>query len=728
MLSLCKILSNHKSSVSLIMELLLSNNFHMNIRFTFLLICLLPIQLFSQSNLSIEDYMSGKYHVNKPEEIQWIPGTRNFSFILDNALQIKNADSVKTIVTLPIDTLWKRLGNFNKKFPEYKWIDSSTIVFQIDSSIYVYNNTLNHLTKSFHLPFKAENIDIDKSLNIAYTIGNNLFVMDTSGKKNQVTNNISCVTSGGKYVFREEFGTTKATFWSPDGDALAYYSNNELKVKSYPRLDFSDDFVKESTLKYPFAGGANQLVTIYTYNLKTKKRTRLLTGEVDHFLTNITWSPDGQHLYLFDVNREQSQYTLRRFDVKTGNRDKNIVTEKSKKYVEPVNPIYFINHTSFLYVSRTDGYNKIYWYQNDTLSIKAITKPSMEVNEVLGIENHYVYYSAIDQQRPLEEHLFKTQIETGNTLQLSTETGVHSGIFNESNGLILDGYSSLTNPGTLEICDIKNKTRKTVFTVENPFTNINFPTTDLLTIKAADDSTLLYGSIIKPAHFDTIKCYPVIVNVYGGPHIQMVRNEWMLGNGFTPYYLASKGFIVFILDSRGSSNRGLAFESCTWHKLGTIETADQLKGVEYLKKQSYIDSNRIGLYGESFGGFMTLTLMEQAPTIFKVGVCGSPVTDWKYYEVMYGERYMGTPQSNPLGYATSSTVNKAKNITGKLLLTNGGLDHITVINNSMAFLDECIKNNIQIDYFLYPNHDHHVIGKDRIHFLYKISNYFIGNL
>jgi len=700
----------------------------MSIRIIIFITLLFPITLFSQTELSIEDYISGKYHINKPEQIQWIPQTQNFSYILDNSFYIKNADSSKTIFSLTLDSLGKRLGYFSKKIPEYSWIDSSNISFQIDSLILVYNKTLDRITKSYHLPNKAENIDVDISLNIAYTIGNNLYVMDSSGKQNQITNNISCVSSGGKYVYREEFGTSKATFWANDGDALAYYSNNELKIPSYPRIDFSGEFAKTSTLKYPFVGASNQLVTIYIYNLKTKKRIRLNTGEIDHYLTNITWSPDNQFIYLFDLNREQSQYTLKRYDIKTGNLDKNIVTVKSKKYVEPVNPIYFINASSFLYVDRTSGINQLFWYQNDTLPIKVITKPTMEVNEVYGIENHYVYYSAIDQQRPLEEHLYKTQIETGNTLQISAEAGVHSGILNKSNGLILDEYSNLFKTYTLDICDIKNKTRKTIITTSNPFSTIHFPTTELITIKAADDSTILYGSLIKPANYDTTKRYPVIVNVYGGPHIQMVRNEWLLGNGFTPFYLASKGFIVFILDSRGSSNRGLDFENCTWHKLGTIETADQLKGVEFLKEQSFIDSNRIGLYGESFGGFMTLTLMEQAPKIFKVGVCGSPVTDWKYYEIMYGERYMGTPQSNPTGYENASTINKVKNITGKLLLTNGGIDHITVINNSMAFLDECISNNVQLDYFLYPNHDHHVLGKDRIHYLYKISNYYLNNL
>ena len=700
----------------------------MNVRLIILFSILLPLQLFSQSDLSIEDNSAGKYHTNIPEYIQWIPGTRNFSYILNDVLYIKSADSAKTISILSNDSLMRRGKLVNKKFPDYMWIDSSSIVFQIDSSIIVYNNLQKQVSRRIHLPSKAENIDIDVSLNIAFTIGNNLYVIDSTGKQNQVTNNISCVTSGGKYVFREEFGTSKATFWNPDGDELAYYSNNELKVPSYPQLDYSNEFVKTKTLKYPFAGGANQLVTLYVYSLKTKKRVRLNTGEVDHYVTNITWSPDGQFVYLFDLNREQSEYTIRRYNIRTGNRDKNFVTVKSKKYVEPLNPLYFLNNSSFLYVDRTQGINQIYWYQNDSLPIKAITKTSMEVNQVLGIENHFIYYSAIDQQRPLEEHLYKTQIETGNTFQLSTEPGVHSGILNENNGLVIDGYSSLTKTYSLDICDIKNKSRKTIFTAENPFTSINFPTTELISIKAADDSTLLYGSIIKPPHFDSTKRYPVIVNVYGGPHIQMVRNEWLLGNGFTPYYLASKGFIVFLLDNRGSANRGLAFENCTFHSFGTIETADQLKGVEYLKKQPFIDSNRIGLYGESFGGFMTLTLMEQAPNTFKAGVCGSPVTDWKYYEVMYGERYMGTPLTNPEGYNKASTLNKVAQIKGKLLLTNGGLDHITVINNSMAFLDECIKNNVQIDYFLYPNHDHHVIGKDRVHFLYKISNYFINNL
>jgi len=701
----------------------------MNIRFASLLLFLLPFQLFAQNNLSVEDYMSGKYHVTKPESIQWLPKTRNFSYIQDNTFYIKNADSSGLISVLPVDTLWRRLGNFNKKFPEYVWLDSVNVVFQIDSTIYLYNRYLSKTIKTYHLPSKADNVDVDYSFNIAYTISNNLYVIDSTGKPSQVTNNISCVTSGGKYVFREEFGTTKSTFWSPEGESIAYYSNNELKIPSYPRLDFSNEFVKENTIKYPFAGAANQVVTVYVYNLKTKKRVRLNTGEIDHYLTNITWSPDGDYVYLFDLNREQTECTLKRYNVKTGNLDKEFFNEKNKRYVEPTSPVYFTGKgSSFLYLSHQTGYNQIFLYSNDSISIKQITKQTMEVSGIIGIVNQSVYYSAIDQQRPLEEHLYKTDIINGNTILLSSEAGVHNGILNEQNGLILDEYSNLTTPYSLEICDIKNKSRKTIFTAENPYTTVSMPITEMVNIKAANDSTTLYGCFIKPAHLDSTKRYPVIVNVYGGPHVQMVRNQWLLGNGFIPYFLASKGFVVFLLDSRGSANRGFEFESCIHDQLGTIETADQLRGVQFLKKQKDIDSTRIGVYGESYGGFMTLTLMEQAPQIFKAGVCGSPVTDWKYYEVMYGERYMGTPQSNPQGYLNSSTINKAKNIQGKLLLINGGLDHITVINNSMAFLNECIKNNVQIDYFLYPNHDHHVLGKDRTHFLYKLSNYFLNNL
>ena len=672
--------------------------------------------------------MSGKYRLNKPENIQWIPGTKNISYTLGNAILTKTADSLTQRTILTIDSIAVLFKTSNPKVPEYFWLDSSTFAMQLDSTIIFYNYTQHKQIRRLNLPYNADNIDIDNSKQIAFTIGNNLVIMDSLGKQSKVTNNISCVTSGGKYVYREEFGTKKATFWSPDGESLAYYSNNELKIPSYPRLEYTSEFAKVNTIKYPFVGEANQLVTVYVYNIALKKRVRLNTGEIDHYLTNITWSPDGQYIYLFDLSRNQKECTLKRYNVKTGNLDNEFFTEKNDKYVEPLYPLYFTSNSSFLYVSRKSGYNQIYYYRNDSFPVNSITKQTMEVHEIIGIENQCVYYSAIDQNRPLEEHLFKTDITSGITKQLSSETGVHAGILNESNGLLLDEYSNIACPYNLDIFNEKNKVRKTVFSLDDPFKLVDFPYSEFISIPAADDSTRLYGCLIKPCHYDSSKKYPVIVNVYGGPHVQMVKNEWLLGNGFIPYYLASKGYIVFMLDNRGSANRGLAFENCTHLTLGNIETADQLRGIQFLKKHPSIDTNRIGVYGESFGGFMTLTLMEQAPQIFKVGVCGSPVTDWKYYEVMYGERYMGTPQTNPLGFNNSSTINKVKNIKGKLLLINGGLDHVTVINNSMAFLNECIKNNVQIDYFLYPNHDHHVMGKDRTHFLFKMSNYFLNNL
>jgi dipeptidyl-peptidase-4 len=246
----------------------------------------------------------------------------------------------------------------------------------------------------------------------------------------------------------------------------------------------------------------------------------------------------------------------------------------------------------------------------------------------------------------------------------------------------------------------------------------------VFTIKAADDKTDLYCRLIKPLNFDPSKKYPAIVYVYGGPHAQLVEDSWLGGTSLWDFYMAQKGYVIFTVDNRGSSNRGLEFENIIHRNLGITEMEDQLKGIEYLKNLGYVDMDRIGVTGWSYGGFMTISLMTHYPEVFKVGVAGGPVIDWKYYEVMYGERYMDTPDENPDGYEKTSLLNYAKELKGRLLIIHGAIDNTVVWQHSLTFLEECIKNKILVDYFVYPRHEHNVSGIDRLHLMRKITQYF----
>jgi dipeptidyl-peptidase-4 len=257
----------------------------------------------------------------------------------------------------------------------------------------------------------------------------------------------------------------------------------------------------------------------------------------------------------------------------------------------------------------------------------------------------------------------------------------------------------------------------------NPLKDYKMPAMSIFTIKAKD-STDLYCRLIKPTDFDPAKKYPVIVYVYGGPHDQMITDSWLGGTGMFLHYLATKGYVVFTLDNHGSANRGLAFEQATFRNLGAIELEDQMLGVDYLKKLPFVDTSRIGVHGWSYGGFMTVSLMLKQSNTFKVAVAGGPVIDWKFYEVMYGERYMDTPDENPLGYDNANLLNYAKNLKGKLLIIHGTADPTVVWQNSLSFVRKCIDEGVQLDYFVYPEQEHNMTGKDRVHLNHKIENYF----
>ena len=316
----------------------------------------------------------------------------------------------------------------------------------------------------------------------------------------------------------------------------------------------------------------------------------------------------------------------------------------------------------------------------------------------------------------------------GKQKQLTTGAGTHSVMFNSDYSLMYDGMSSFTVPFKEEIIDVaKGKVKRTILTSTNPLTNINIGTVDYGTIKAGDNKTDLYYRLVKPSNFDATKKYPVLVYVYGGPHAQMITNSWLGGTSGWMFWLAEQGYLVYTVDNRGSANRGFEFESVIHRNVGNAEIEDQMAGVKHLKSLPYVDGDRLAVHGWSFGGFMTSSLMLREPGTFNVGVAGGPVTDWKYYEAMYGERYMDQPSENPEGYKNSSLMTYAADLEGKLLLIHGTSDNVVVMQHSMSLIQAFVNEGIQMDFFPYPMHEHNVRGKDRVHLMRKVLDYVMIN-
>ena len=564
----------------------------------------------------------------------------------------------------------------------------------------------------------------------AYVEDDQLFIADGQGKKHQLSTDGSREIFYGQSVHRNEFGIEKGTFWSPDGQHLAFYRMDQSMVTDYPQVDIFPRSASYEPDKYPMAGMTSHKVTVGVYDLGTQKTVYLQTGDpTNRYFTNIAWSPDSKTIYMFELNREQNDCRLVSYDATTGAKKAELYRETSDKYVEPLHPIQFLPWDSNLFVmqSQRDGYNHLYLYNKKGEMVKQLTKGVWVVMDVLGFnQKDKSIIIASNEKHALQSNLYAVNIKTLKRTLLDNGEGVHWGKLSSSGTKLYEKYSTPTTPNTVNAIEISNFKPRTsnLLTAEDPWKDYVQPIFESGSIKAADGVTDLYWRMVKPHDFDITKKYPTVVYVYGGPHAHNVDASWHWASRSWETYMAQKGYIVFILDNRGSENRVLDFELATFHQLGQIEMQDQMKGVEYLRTLPYIDMNRLGVHGWSFGGFMTISLITNYPDVFKVGVAGGPVIDWKWYEVMYGERYMGTPQNNPEGYAKTSLINKAKDLKGKLQIITGYNDNTVVPQHCLSFLDACIKAGTQPDFFAYPGEEHNMRGHASVHLHERITQYF----
>lgn len=562
----------------------------------------------------------------------------------------------------------------------------------------------------------------------AFNEKNNLGIISPEGIVTLITKDSDPDIVNGQSVHRNEFGINKGTFWSPSGNNLAFYRMDQRMVTDYPLVNVDARCARVEPIKYPMAGMKSHEVTVGVYNLATGKTTFLKTGTPkDKYLTNIAWSPDEKSIYIAEVNRDQNICKLNRYNASTGKLEATLFTETHPKYVEPQYPMLFLKNEpeKFIWQSMCDGYNHLYLYDTTGKKLKQLTSGPWVVTDVLGfdVKGENIYYLSTEVS-PLDRHLYKLNLKNGKKERLTGEEGVHNVQLSATGDYFIDNYSSQNNPRKINITDTKKANSLHLLTASNPYKNYKMPGIKVGTIKAADGVTDLYYRMITPPDMDPEKKYPAVVYVYGGPHAQLITNNWMAGGGGWFTYMAQRGYVIFTVDSRGSANRGAEFENVIHRNLGVNEMADQVKGVEFLKSHPFVDGTRIGVHGWSYGGFMTTNLILTYPDLFKVAVAGGPVIDWSYYEVMYGERYMDTPQDNPEGYKRANLKNKAGNLKGHLLLIHGDIDPVVVWQHTLSFVEACVNARTYPDYFVYPRHEHNVIGKDRPHLHEKITRYF----
>jgi len=660
---------------------------------------------------------------------QWIPFTENYTYIAGyTKLMQASLSNTKANQILSIEEVNKILNSKLNWFSGFEWKDTSTFYVNDGAKFYSFNIKSKTGKLITDLGENTENATFQSSKEtIAYTIENNLFVNLSDGKKIAITEETDKNIISGQTYARSEFGIHNGIFWSPKGSLVAFSQKDESEVADYPLLNINTTPGSLTSIKYPMTGQKSEKPKIGIYNFSTKSTVFILPqGKSDDYLTNVTWTPDEKFIIIAEVNREQNHMWLNKYDASTGKLIKTLFEETNDKWVEPEHPVFFPSETSsnFVWISERDGFNNIYYYDIEGKLIKKLTANKFVVkNIVQSINNGTEIVFAATGESPLNTMYYAVNL-SGKQRLLTTESGTHSISINSNGKWFFDEYSNHTTPSKSIVTQLNGKKSIVLLESSNKLAEYKIGETEIGSIKN-DVGTTLHTRLIKPSNFDSTKKYPVLVYVYGGPHDQMITNEWLDGSDLWMHWMAEQGYLVFTLDNRGSGERGFEFENVIHRQCGTVEMEDQIAGANYLKSLPYVDGNRLAVHGWSYGGFMTTSLMLRNADVFQVGVAGGPVTDWKYYETMYGERYMDKPEENPEGYKQANLMNHASKLKGDLLLIHGTADDVVVLQHNYALVKKFVEIGIQMDYFPYPMHKHNVYGKDRVHLMTKVLNYVI---
>ena len=704
-----------------------------------ILVLLFGFQLVAQQKeLTVEDanYMNPEVYPVRISQLNWMQTLDYYTYQKDNAIFMVSAKRGTEKLLLDLDILNGDLQRNKldsvKRLPQIKFEDKDNCSFKTKGNYYNYQLSTNSIVNVNSVEKDAENIDVSSSADrIAYTKENNLYI-SVNGKSKQITFDTEKGIVNGQTVHRVEFGISTGTFWSPDGSKLAFYRKDETMVEDYPIVNIDTDIATVENIKYPMAGRASHHVTLGVYDLKTGETVFMQTGTpADQYLTTVTWGPASDVIYISLLNRDQNHLKLNKYNAGSGELIKTLFEEKHDKYVEPENPLFFngANPDQFVWISERSGFMHLYLYDTEGNLIKQLTDGDWMVTAFKGFygKNSEKVYFMATKDGFLQNNLYSAEIQSGEIVRITPEHGTHGVKISTDGKYIIDAFSNTEHGRKYVLLTSQGKVKRVIKEANNALAEYNLGETKLLELKA-DDGTILQSRIILPPNFDETKKYPVFVYVYGGPHAQLITDSWLSGAGLFLNWMATKGYIVFTVDNRGSANRGRDFEQAIFRNCGTVEVADQMVGVNYLKSLPYVDADRIGVDGWSYGGFMTISMMLDHPEVFKVGAAGGPVIDWKYYEVMYGERYMDMPQTNEEGYKNASLLNKVDKLQGKLLIFHGTSDPTVVWQNSLQFLKKSVEQGILVDYFVYPGHGHNVRGKDRLHLYRKIEQYFRENL
>jgi dipeptidyl-peptidase-4 len=646
------------------------------------------------------------------------------------------ADKLETI--LPVDTSrpTQATGLGRRAPSQYQWApDGAGILFQGPTALAWLD--VKSQTRRTLVSGKATLADPKISpdgRNVSFVRDHNLWLVNLAdGKERAISQGGTEEIRKGEldWVYPEELEIKTAYWWSPDSSSIVYLEMDERKVSQYPLVDFSSPSGEAEMERYPTAGGGNPIVRVFVASLTGGEPRTMVTGaETDIYIARVNWLTDSKHLAIQRLNRAQTALDLLIADSTTG-KARAVLSENDANWINVSDDLYFLKDSKrFLWSSERSGYRHLYLYDLEGKQLAQLTTGEWEVSAVDAVDEPkgLVYFTAAEKS-PLERHLYRVALDGSGFARLSKGEGTHAAVLAPNAAAFYDTYSNTATPPRQELYRADGS--RIAALNENKIAELadyHLSPMEFLTVKSRD-GVQLNASIIKPPDFHPQKKYPVLVYTYGGPRAQVVRNAWGGANFLWHQLMAQKGYIIFSLDNRGSAGRGHAFETPLHFRMGAEELSDQRDGVQYLKSLPYVDSNRIGIWGWSYGGHMTLHAMFEAGDDFKVGFAGGPVTDWRYYDSIYTERYLGLPQKNGKGYQDSSPVKYASQLKGKLLIAHGTGDDNVHFANTLAVINDLIEAGKYVEVLAFPGRGHGVSDPPaRRVLMQRVTQFFLDSL
>ncbi|MDM1395652.1 S9 family peptidase [Myroides odoratimimus] len=719
---------------------------HLNLT---LLFCIIATQIgLAQKQIAQEEIWNGTFRTKVMQSVNSMEKSNQYSRIERVAkdhqeINLYNFETLEKAKTIFSTSAFKDIKSIDTYIFDHKeeqlLIGTNTTPIYRRSALtdfYLFNPTKNSLVKIADHKISEPTFSNDGS-KIAYAYQNNLYIYDIAsqktqqitndGKKNHIINGIS------DWVYEEEFGIVRMFDWNKNGDKIAYIKFDETNVPEYSMDVYGTGlYPTQDKFKYPKAGEKNSLVSIHIYDVKSNQTSKVDLSEFnDFYIPRIKWTNDNQYLSAQIINRHQNDLKVFFIDGNTLSK-KLILNETDKAYVD-VATLSFLDNNDFVWLSERDGHNHLYYYNKEGKLVNQITKGNWEVTDYYGIDtkSKKLYFQSVE-EGSIYRGVYSIDLNGKNKKKLSEKLGTNRAIFSPNFEQFINVYSSSTVAPTYTLQ--QSKTGKVVKEIlnnkelESKLVDYNLPTKEFIQIPTVN-GLQLNAWVMKPKDFDPAKKYPVFMYQYSGPGSQQVADKWLDSNDYWHAMLTQKGYIVVTVDGRGTGFRGAEFKKMTQNQLGRYEVDDQIIAAKYLGQQSYVDASRIGIWGWSYGGFMSSNAILQGNDVFKLAIAVAPVINWRYYDSIYTERYMTTPQENQAGYDDNSPITHASKLKGRYLLVHGTADDNVHVQNAMTMIEALVQENKDFDWLIYPDKNHGISGGNtRLQLYTKMTNFILNNL